>query len=98
MKIKVSDLKITINNSEKVDTEEFQLEEEDRFKSLQPSLRILILTDSDKDTLTVTEFAEEARITPQAVRKMIGEERLEAAKMGNQYLIQKEELFRYLQR
>ncbi len=53
--------------------------------------------ESDKGTLTVTEFAEEARITPQAVRKMISEERLEAAKMGHQYLIQKEELFKYLQ-
>ena len=91
--IKVSDLKITINKSEKVNTEKFQLE--DNFKSLQP---LRILTDFNKDTLTVTEFAEEARVTTQAVRKMISEERLEAAKMGNQYLIQKEELFRYLQR
>ncbi len=57
----------------------------------------IIKSESDKGTLTVTEFAEEARITPQAVRKMISEERLEAAKMGHQYLIQKEELFRYLQ-
>lgn len=91
--IKVSDLRITINGSEKVNTEKFQLE--DNFKSLPP---LRILTGFNKDTLTVTEFAEEARVTTQAVRKMISEERLKAAKMGNQYLIQKEELFRYLQR
>jgi excisionase family DNA binding protein len=88
--ITVSDFKITINR--KVNTEKFQ---EDKIKPLPP---LRILTDSDKNTLTVTEFAEEARITPQAVRKMISKERLGAAKMGHQYLIQKEELFRYLQR
>jgi len=35
-------------------------------------------------------------ITPQAVRKMITENRLEAVKMGEQYMIPYQELTRYL--
>jgi excisionase family DNA binding protein len=46
--------------------------------------------------LTVTQFAREARITPQAVRKMIIERRVNAKKMGEQYIISREELSHYL--
>lgn len=47
-------------------------------------------------SLSVSQFAKEARITPQAVRKMIGERRLSAKKVGEQYIIDRDELKRYL--
>lgn len=47
--------------------------------------------------LSVTQFAKEARITPQAVRKMISERRLNAKKVGEQYIIDREELRRYFE-
>ena len=46
--------------------------------------------------LSVTQFANSCTITPQAVRKMISERRLEAVKMGEQYMIPYLELNRYL--
>jgi len=46
--------------------------------------------------LSVREFANSCMITPQAVRKMISERRLEAVKMGEQYMIPYVELSRYL--
>lgn len=46
--------------------------------------------------LSVTQFANSCMITPQAVRKMIAERRLEALKMGEQYMIPYPELTRYL--
>jgi len=46
--------------------------------------------------LSVTQFANSCMITPQAVRKMITENRLEAVKMGEQYMIPYQELTRYL--
>jgi excisionase family DNA binding protein len=48
------------------------------------------------DYLSVREFANSCMITPQAVRKMITERRLEAVKMGEQYMIPYTELSRYL--
>ena len=45
--------------------------------------------------LSVSQFAKEARVTPQAVRKMISERRLNAKKVGEQYIIDREELKRY---
>ena len=48
------------------------------------------------DYLSVTQFANSCRITSQAVRKMISERRLQAVKMGEQYMIPYNELTRYL--
>lgn len=46
--------------------------------------------------ISVTEFAHEARITRQAVVKMISSGRLKAQRVGEQYIIDSEELVRYL--
>jgi len=46
--------------------------------------------------MSVTEFANEARISRQAVVKMISVGRLKAQKVGEQYIINSEELTRYL--
>ena len=48
------------------------------------------------DLLSVSQFASIAKITPQAVRKMIAEGRLRAAKVGQQHVIVRDELTRYL--
>lgn len=48
------------------------------------------------DVLSVSEFAREASVTPQAVRKMINENRITAFRIGEQYVIEKNELFKYL--
>lgn len=50
----------------------------------------------NQDMLSVSLFADEAQITPQAVRKMIVEGRLSAKKVGEQYIIDREELKQYL--
>ena len=47
--------------------------------------------------ITVSEFAEDARITTQAVRKRIKKRQLVATKIGHQYLIQEKELVKYLE-
>lgn len=49
-----------------------------------------------EDLLSVSQFAAMARVTPQAVRKMITEGRLRAAKVGQQHVIVRNELTRYL--
>lgn len=49
-----------------------------------------------KELLSVTEFASEADVSAQAVRKMIAEDRLHAEKVGEQYVITRNELNRYL--
>ncbi len=46
--------------------------------------------------ISVTEFANEARISRQAVVKMISGGRLKAQKVGEQYTINSDELVRYL--
>ena len=46
--------------------------------------------------LSVTQFSDEAHITQQAVRKMIAEGRLRAQKIGEQHVISRDELNRYL--
>ena len=51
---------------------------------------------SSGKVLTVTQFADEAKISPQAVRKMIAEGRLMATKVGNQHTVPIAELHRYL--
>ena len=48
------------------------------------------------ELLSVSQFASIAKITPQAVRKMIAEGRLRAAKVGQQHVIVRDELARYL--
>ena len=48
------------------------------------------------ELLSVSQFASIAKITPQAVRKMIAEGRLRAAKVGQQHVIVRDELTRYL--
>ena len=55
-----------------------------------------ISTRTEADLLSVSQFADEARITPQAVRKMIAEDRLRAQKVGEQHVISRDELNRYL--
>lgn len=47
--------------------------------------------------MSVTEFAREAKVSRQAVVKMITGGRLKAQKIGEQYIIGSEELSRYLQ-
>jgi excisionase family DNA binding protein len=49
------------------------------------------------EEISVSEFADEADITPQAVRKMIAEGRLQAKRLGNQYVLSKKDLYKYLQ-
>jgi len=56
-----------------------------------------ISTDELPEALSVSQFAEEACVTPQAVRKMISETRLQAKKLGEQYIILRNELNRYLE-
>lgn len=46
--------------------------------------------------ISVTEFANEAKISRQAVVKMISGGKLQAQKVGEQYIIDSEELVRYL--
>ncbi len=60
--------------------------------------RIRITRDEGPELLSVTEFADEAGISTQAVRKMIAEGRLEAYKIGEQYAIQRDKLNQYLTR
>ncbi len=48
------------------------------------------------ELLSVSQFAAMAKVTPQAVRKMIAEGRLRAAKVGQQHVIVRDELARYL--
>lgn len=48
------------------------------------------------EMLSVTQFADQAGVTPQGVRKMISEGRLNAVKIGEQHIILKSELERYL--
>lgn len=54
------------------------------------------MTEILENYITVSEFAEEARITSQTVRKRIKKGQLVARKMGHQYLIQEKELYEYL--
>ncbi len=48
------------------------------------------------ELLSVSQFAAIARVTPQAVRKMIAKGRLRSAKVGQQHVIVRDELARYL--
>lgn len=65
--------------------------------SLLPLPQVEIKNQQKQKFLSVSEFAKEAHITPQAVRKMISEKRLNANRLGEQYVIDREELNRYLQ-
>lgn len=58
--------------------------------------RFHVSVEAEEDLLSVSQFADEARITAQAVRKMIAEERLRAKKVGEQHVISRDELNRYL--
>ena len=48
------------------------------------------------DLLSVTQFAEEANISGQRVRKMIADERIRAHKVGEQHVISRDALNQYL--
>ena len=63
--------------------------------SQKPQPRTPNVTRMD-ELLSVSQFASIAKITPQAVRKMIAEGRLRAAKVGQQHVIVRDELTRYL--
>ena len=66
---------------------------------LDIKLNVHILKPSfTSDELSVSEFASEANVTPQAVRKMITEGRVQARRLGNQYVISAEELHKYFSR
>ena len=52
----------------------------------------------DGKCISVTEFSRRVGVTPQAVRKMISEGRLEAKKIGEQYVIEEKEVDVYLYR
>jgi len=73
-----------------------------RFSVCQDELQLLSKTPSriehgaNESWLSVTMFAKEAGVTPQAVRKMISEGRLTSRKVGEQHVILIEELNRYL--
>lgn len=69
-------------------------EGEPEYKSILPMNSFTAKT-SEK-VLSVSQFASEARVSTQAVRKMIADERLHARKLGKQYTIPVEELHRYL--
>lgn len=56
-----------------------------------------IVGQNSRREMSVTEFSKEAGISRQAVIKMIIGGRLDAKKIGEQYIIQQEELVRYLQ-
>jgi len=45
---------------------------------------------------SVSEFAEESKVTSQAIRKAIKEKRIKAFKIGKQWAIEKKELRKYL--
>lgn len=55
-----------------------------------------VTTKQLEELLSVTQFSDEAGVSPQAVRKMISEDRIHAQKLGEQYVISREELNRYL--
>lgn len=58
---------------------------------------LMEVTDLSNLFISVTEFSDKARITRQAVVKMINENRVRFGKIGEQYAIPKSELERYLQ-
>lgn len=58
--------------------------------------RFRVIAEEQTELLSVSQFADEAQITPQAVRKMIAEGRLRASKIGEQHAISRDELDRYL--
>lgn len=88
--IRINNLNITTNGDAQIKFLGFK--EED--KSIVANVRIE--TKTENNFLSVTQFAKEAHISPQAVRKMISERRLDAEKLGEAYIIAKEELNRYL--
>ena len=67
--------------------------------SVSPTIslgNVRITREEGPELLSVTQFADEADITTQAVRKMIAEGRLEAHKIGEQHVIYREKLNEYL--
>ncbi len=90
--VEIKNVKITV--SETCSSVRFETRQE----NIQPLLPIACENNQDTDSFSVTQFAEKAGITPQAVRKMISERRLNAKKLGEQYMISFEELNRYLQK
>ncbi|MFA5411115.1 MAG: helix-turn-helix domain-containing protein [Candidatus Omnitrophota bacterium] len=90
--VEIKNFRVTIN--QKPSLVHFDFREE----RIRPLIPIENKGENWTNALSVTQFAEEAGITPQAVRKMISERRLSAKKLGEQYAILREELDRYLQR
>ena len=63
------------------------------------SLKVYLSGDGEyAGALSVQEFADEAGISPQAVRKMIAGNRVVSDKVGKQHVIPRRELDRYLSR
>ena len=56
-----------------------------------------VVVTTPSGVISVSEFADQAGITSQAVRKMIAEGRLHAKKIGKQHTVPLGELNRYLQ-
>ena len=90
--IEIKNFQITANNQS---LSSIRLNEDIEVIQPLPVLKVQS-RDNQKQSLSVSQFAEEAKITPQAVRKMINEQRLTASKLGEQYVIPREELNRYL--
>jgi len=89
--IRVRNFKISQVNDGKDDSIEYQKH------ALMPLPKIRVEEKELPIGLSVKEFADQAGITPQGVRKMISEDRLSALKLGKRYVISREELDRYLQ-
>ncbi len=92
--LKIQNFKITENNT--TNSSSFKVVETRPSVDNGATLFITVSTQSPHPSLTVKEFAGKASVTPQAVRKMILEGRVDAINLGKQYLIGQEELDRYL--
>lgn len=89
--VEIKNFKVTINPASSL------IQLNGQVDPIVPLASIKIKSKDERNSLSVSQFAREAQITPQAVRKMISERRLEAVKLGEQYVIRREELVRYLQ-
>lgn len=90
--IEVSNVSITTADNSQTQVRFLEFNKED--KPLTAIMRVE--TKRDGNFLSVSQFAKEAHVSPQAVRKMINERRVSAEKLGEVYIIAREELNRYL--
>ena len=101
--IKIENFKVTFSDSQASSIsppEEKKEAKENAQQTLRFHIQVLKPTiySDDKEEISVSEFAREAGITSQAVRKMIAEGRLQAKRLGNQYAIKREDLYKYFEK